>query len=62
MVTFKLKGREIPLLYEMTYVNVKPEDRYLDDERMIEAIACSDNEKIFDYFFEDKEIVEDYVI
>lgn len=52
----EMKGREIPLLYEMTYVNVKPEDRYLDDERMIEAIACSDNEKIFDYFSEEFQI------
>lgn len=53
----EMKGREIPLLYEMTYVNVKPEDRYLDDERMIEAISCSNNEKIFDYFSEEFQIV-----
>ncbi len=53
----EMKGREIPLLYEMTYVNVKAEDRYLDDERMIEAIACSDNEIIFDYFSEEFQIV-----
>ncbi len=52
----EMKGREIPLLYELTYANVKPEDRYLDDERMIEAIACSDNEKIFDYFSEEFQI------
>lgn len=52
----EMKGREIPLLYEMTYANVKPEDRYLDDERMIEAIARSDNETIFDYFSEEFQI------
>lgn len=52
----KMKAREIPLLYEMTYVNVKPEDRYINNERMIESIAMSDIEAVFDYFSEEYQI------
>lgn len=52
----EMKGREIPLLSEIGYTNANTKDRYLDDERMIEAIAHSDNEKIFDYFSEEFQI------
>jgi hypothetical protein len=52
----EMKGREIPLLYDVAYANKNPEDRYLGDERMIEAIAHSGNEEIYNYFSEEFQI------
>lgn len=52
----KMKGREMPTLYQQIYGNQVSEERYLSDEVMINSIANSNLEEVFNYFSEEFEV------